>query len=134
MRRWMGLVAAALGVAFVGHAHAAALKGDCPDGYVVKAGFNTDFPHKGMKRAFVVYPPQAAKTGAKGPAPVFVPMTGSVESTMDNLTVARSGATSLMAAQGFLVIGPVRECARQDPNVKGGACKLGRFTDHYPQG
>lgn len=118
MRWWMGLVAAASSVAFVGQAQAAALKGDCPGSYVVKPGLNTDFPHKGMKRAFVVYPPQ----GLKGPAPVFAPLTGSVESTMDNLTVARSGATSLMAGQGFLVIGPVRECAKQDANLKGGIC------------
>ncbi len=100
------------------HAESAVLKGDCPDGYVVKAGLNTDFPHKGEKRAFLVYPPE----GAKGPAPVFVPLTGSVESTMDNLTVARSGATALMAKQGFLVIGPVRHCADQDANLKAGVC------------
>ena len=41
---------------------------------------------------------------------------------MDNLTVPRSGATSLMAKQGFLVIGPVRACANQDPNLKAGVC------------
>src|SRR5258706_11823402 len=114
MRRWIALVVAAVSMGLVGQAQAAALKGDCPDGYVIKAGLNTDFPHKGMKRAFVVYPPQ----GVKGPAPVFVPLTGSVESTMDNLTAARSGATSLMAAQAFLVIGPVAECAKRDPNLK----------------
>ena len=86
-----------------------------PDNYVVHAGLNTDFPHAGDKRAFMVYPPE----GVSGPAPVFVPLTGSVESTMDNLTVPRSGATSLMAKQGFLVIGPVRACADQNPNLKG---------------
>src|SRR5579859_3199380 len=118
MRQWIGLFAAGLAWALAGSANAAALKGDCPDGYVVHAGLNTDFPHAGVKRAFLVYPPE----GASGPAPVFVPLTGSVESTMDNLTVPRSGATSLMAKQGFLVIGPVRECADQDPNLKAGAC------------
>ena len=86
-----------------------------PESYVVKAGLNTDFPHAGEKRAFMVYPAE----GASGPAPVFVPLTGSVESTMDNLTVARSGATSLMAKQGFLVIGPVRACAKQDRQPQG---------------
>ena len=118
MRGWIGLFAATLGFALAGQSAAATLKGDCPDGYAVKAGLNTDFPHGGSKRAFVVYPPE----GVKGPAPVFVPLTGSVESTLDNLTVPRSGATSLMAAQGFLVIGPVRECADQDPNLKAGVC------------
>src|SRR3569623_1532155 len=118
MRRWIGGMAAALALLAGGQVSAAALKGECPDGYVVRPGLNTDFPREGVKRAFVVYPAQ----GARGPAPVFVPLTGSVESTLDNLTVARSGATSLMAAHGFLVIGPVRECADQDPNLKAGAC------------
>ena len=118
MRQWMGLLAAAVSLAFAGHSTAATLKGDCPDGYVVKAGLNIDFPHKGAKRAFLVYPPE----GVSGPAPVFVPLTGSVESTLDNLTVARSGATSMMAKQGFLIVGPVRECADQNPNLKAGVC------------
>jgi poly(3-hydroxybutyrate) depolymerase len=91
---------------------------ECPDGYEVKAGLNTDFPHKGQKRAFVVYPPE----NAEGPAPVWVPMTGTVESTMDNLTVQRSGANALLAKHGYMVIGPVRQCANQDPNARPAAC------------
>jgi poly(3-hydroxybutyrate) depolymerase len=94
----------------------------CPAGYDVKAGLNTDFPFEGEKRAFVVYPPENAPEDAKGPAPVWVPLTGSVESTNANLTVPRSGANSLMAKQGFMVIGPVRACANQDPNLGGGVC------------
>jgi poly(3-hydroxybutyrate) depolymerase len=100
-------------------AHAAPkVKWECPDGYQVKAGLNLDFPFEGEKRAFVVYPPT---TGA-GPAPVWVPLTGSVESTNANLTVGRSGANSLMAEKGFVVIGPVRACANQDPTLGGGVC------------
>ena len=118
MRRLIGAMAATLGLLAAGPSAAAALKGECPDNYVVKAGLNTDFPHMGAKRAFIVYPAE----GVTGPAPVFVPLTGSVESTLDNLTAPRSGATSLMAKQGFLVIGPVRECANQDPGLKGGVC------------
>lgn len=120
MRKWIGLLAAVAGLSLVWSVPSAAatLKGECPENYVVKAGLNTDFPHKGAKRAFVVYPPE----GVTVPAPVFVPLTGSVESTMDNLTVPRSGATSLMAKQGFLVIGPVRECANQDASLRGGVC------------
>lgn len=120
MRHGVGPLAAALVLASASAsaAAAAALKGDCPDGYVVKAGLNADFPHAGARRAFLVYPPE----GVTGPAPVFVPLTGSVESTLDNLTVPRSGATSLMAKQGFLVIGPVRECANQDPSLRAGVC------------
>jgi poly(3-hydroxybutyrate) depolymerase len=90
----------------------------CPAGYEVKAGLNVDFPFEGEKRAFVVYPPAEAH----GPAPVWVPLTGSVESTNANLTVARSGANSLMAREGFMVIGPVRACANQDVNLGGGVC------------
>lgn len=91
---------------------------ECPDGYEVKAGLNTDFPHKGQKRAFVVYPPE----NADGPAPVWVPMTGTVESTTDNLTVQRSGANALLAKHGYMVIGPVRQCANQDPDARPAAC------------
>jgi poly(3-hydroxybutyrate) depolymerase len=116
-----GLAVAVLvaSLALAGAAGAAALKGECPDNYVVKPGLNTDFPSDGQKRAFVVYPPQGA---AKGLAPLWVPLTGSVESTMDNLTVPRSGANALMAKQGFMVVGPVRQCANQDPNLRAGAC------------
>jgi hypothetical protein len=90
----------------------------CPSNYAVKSGLNTDFPHKGMKRAFFVYPPADLSKAA----PVWVPLTGSVESTIDNLTVARSGANALMAEKGFMVIGPVRACAKQDPSLRGGLC------------
>lgn len=95
-----------------------ALKGDCPDGYQIKPGLNVDFPHAGEKRAFFVYPP----SDTSKPVPVWVPLTGSVESTVANLTVPRSGANSLMAQQGFMVIGPVRACADQDPTLGGGVC------------
>lgn len=91
---------------------------ECPDGFAPKAGLNTNFPHEGMMRAFVVTPAK----GAAGQAPVWVPLTGTVESTNANLTVPRSGANALMAAQGFTVIGPVRQCAGQDPNVGRGPC------------
>jgi poly(3-hydroxybutyrate) depolymerase len=95
-----------------------ALEGSCPGNYRVKPGLNVDFPIDGAKRAFVVVPP-AARTR---PAPVWVPLTGTVESTNDNLHVARSGANALMAEQGFMVIGPVRECANQDPDLRAGPC------------
>lgn len=119
MQTFLGLLATAVALALAHAASAAALKGECPDGYVVKAGLNRDFPFEGMKRAFVVYPPEG---GSTSPAPLWVPLTGSVESTMDNLTVPRSGANSLMAKQGFMVVGPVRQCADQDPNLRAGAC------------
>lgn len=96
----------------------AAMKGECPSNYEVKAGLNVDFPHEGMKRAFIVNPP----ADLSKPAPVWVPLTGSVESTNANLTVARSGANALMAQQGFMVIGPVRACANQDPTLGPGTC------------
>ena len=38
----------------------------CPDGFAPKEGLNTNFPHEGMMRAFVVVPAK----GATGPAPV----------------------------------------------------------------
>ncbi|MGO9934216.1 MAG: prolyl oligopeptidase family serine peptidase [Steroidobacteraceae bacterium] len=95
-----------------------ALSGTCPAGYQVKAGLNVDFPSDGKLRAFVVAPP--ANLGK--PVPVWVSLTGSVESTNDNLHVARSGANALLADSGFMVIGPVRECANQDPDLRAGVC------------
>lgn len=84
----------------------------CPAGFEVKEGLNTGFMHKGLERAFVVHPPQ----NTAGLAPVWVPLTGTVESTNANLTVPRSGANALLAEHGFMVIGPVRACANQDPD------------------
>ena len=91
---------------------------ECPDGYQVKEGLNTDFPHKGEMRAFIVVPP----VGAKGAAPVWVPLTGTVESTRANLNAPRSGANALMARKGFMVLGPVRLCSDQKPDDASQAC------------
>jgi poly(3-hydroxybutyrate) depolymerase len=97
---------------------AAARTWECPKGFAVHEGLNRDFPWEGDKRAFVVVPPK----GRSGAAPVWVPLTGSVESTDDNLFVQRSGANSKLADHGFMVIGPVRLCAGQDPDLRAGAC------------
>ena len=94
------------------------LTGECPGDYQVKAGLNVGFPIDGKMRAFVVVPPAKIEK----PVPVWVPLTGTVESTNDNLHVARSGANALLADEGFMVIGPVRECANQDPDLRAGAC------------
>jgi poly(3-hydroxybutyrate) depolymerase len=110
---WLAL---AVSVATAGEA--GAVTWSCPAGYHVHAGLNTDFPLDGAKRAFVVAPPK----DAQGPAPVWVPLTGSVESTNDNLYVARSGANARLADHGFMVIGPVRACANQDPALEAGVC------------
>ncbi|WP_428492407.1 hypothetical protein [Rhodopila sp.] len=90
----------------------------CPAGYQVHAGLNTDFPSDGVKRAFIVVPPKPSDR----PAPVWVPMTGSVESTDDNLYVERSGANAKLADHGFMVIGPIRACADQDARLRAGVC------------
>ncbi|MEQ1783541.1 MAG: prolyl oligopeptidase family serine peptidase [Hyphomonadaceae bacterium] len=85
----------------------------CPEGFTPHAGLNVGFPSDGMKRAFVIVPAK----GVSGPAPVWVPLTGTVESTNANLNVARSGANGLMADKGFTVIAPVRQCADQNPDI-----------------
>jgi len=95
-----------------------ATKYECPEGYQVKAGLNTDFPHKGEMRAFVVVPP----TDTSKAAPVWVPLTGTVESTNANLNVPRSGANARLAQAGFMVIGPVRNCSKQNPDDATLAC------------
>jgi poly(3-hydroxybutyrate) depolymerase len=99
-------------------ATAAKLAGVCPDRYQVKVGLNVDFPSDGRMRAFFVYAP----ADLSRPVPVWVPLTGSVESTNDNLHAPRSGANALMAAKGFMVLGPVRDCAAQDPALSAGVC------------
>lgn len=91
---------------------------DCPDGFEPKEGLNTGFPHEGMMRAFIVVPPR----GSQGPAPVWVPLSGTVESANANLFVERSGANARLADHGFMVIGPVRQCAGQDPDVGFAPC------------
>jgi poly(3-hydroxybutyrate) depolymerase len=97
---------------------AGALAGECPGGYQVTSGLNTNFPSDGKMRAFIVAPP----ANIIKPLPVWVPLTGSVESTNDNLHTARSGANAFLADKGFMVIGPVRECANQDPDLGAGIC------------
>jgi poly(3-hydroxybutyrate) depolymerase len=109
---------AAASICMAGAADIKRLAGECPADYRVKPGLNVDFPIDGTKRAFVVVPP----TNTGKPSPVWVPLTGTVESTNDNLHVARSGANALMAESGFMVIGPVRECANQDADLRAGAC------------
>lgn len=89
-----------------------ALKGECPAGFQIKEGLNTGFTHEGMQRAFVVYPP----VGGSGPAPVWVPLTGTIESTNQNLTRPQSGNNSELAKSGYLVLGPVRQCSNQNPD------------------
>lgn len=108
-------MAAALGA---GRADARRADWVCPPGYAVKAGLNIDFPSDGKRRAFIVVPPENAARRV----PVWVPLTGTVESTDANLHVARSGANAEMAKRGFMVIGPVRDCAVQNPKLSAGAC------------
>lgn len=106
-----------LGMAIAAPAMAATTY-ECPDGYQVHAGLNVDFPHRGEKRAFVVVPP----ADLSRPLPVWVPLTGTVESTNANLNVPRSGANARLAQAGFLVVGPVRNCAKQNPDDASLAC------------
>jgi hypothetical protein len=110
-------LAACLSVAAAAPAFAATTYA-CPDSYQVKPGLNIDFPHKGEKRAFVLVLPKDLSQ----PLPVWVPLTGTVESTNANLNVPRSGANARLADAGFLVIGPVRKCSEQDPDGSGPVC------------
>lgn len=91
---------------------------DCPPGFTPKPGLNRDFPADGRSRAFIVVPPKQAG----GPAPVWVPMSGTVEAANWNLHVPRSGNNAKLADAGFMVIEPIRECADQDPDLAAGAC------------
>ncbi len=90
----------------------------CPDGFEVKEGLNTHFTSDGLQRAFVVIPPK----NVDGPAPVWVPLSGTVESANANLYVDGSGANAKLAEHGYMVIGPVRQCAEQDPDIGFAQC------------
>ena len=97
------------------------LAGSCPAGFTPRVGVNQGFMHNGVARGFVLGAPANLST----PRPVFVSLTGSVESTNENLNAR--GGTLALTNNGFLVIGPVRRCAGQDPNgsgtgVNGGTC------------
>ena len=111
-------IGAAFGLAVASVPAQAREKWNCPEGFTIKAGLNTGFASDGKPRAFVVIPPQ----NGKGPAPVWVPLTGTVESTNWNLNVLRSGNNAKLAEAGFMVIAPVRQCAEQDPALAAGVC------------
>ena len=95
---------------------------ECPKGYVPKPGLNAGFPSDGLNRAFVVVPPKGEASAAPAPAPVWVPMVGTVEATNWNLYRLPNGDNAKLSDAGFMVIAPVRECANQDPNLAAGAC------------
>ena len=99
----------------------------CPDGYQVKEGLNTGFPSRGMMRAFIVVPPKSTS----GPAPVWVPTSGTVESANANLFTERSGNNAKLAEHGFMVIGPIRQCAGQNPDTGFKECD-GPGSDGWP--
>jgi hypothetical protein len=94
------------------------LEGVCPEDYKIEVGFNRDFPSAGLMRAFYVIPPPDATK----PMAVWVPLTGTEESTQQNLEVQRSGNNRAVAEGGYMVLGPVRICANQDPMVTNQAC------------
>lgn len=95
---------------------------ECPDDFVPKPGVNTAFPTPTGMRSFSLNLPADTST----PRPVWVPLTGSVESTNENLD-ARGGNRKLTAS-GAIVIGPVRRCAGSVDGAgtsdNGGACNM----------
>ncbi len=111
-----GLIAA-LGVIASSTAVARA-RGDCPEGFVPRAGLNKNFLSDGKNRAFIVVPP----TKPQRTAPVWVPMVGTVEAANWNLYAPRSGNNAKLAEAGFMVIEPIRDCADQDPALAAGRC------------
>jgi poly(3-hydroxybutyrate) depolymerase len=94
------------------------LEGSCPADYKVEPGLNTDFPSAGLMRAFYLVPPSDTTT----PMPVWVPLTGTQESTQQNMEVLRSGNNQALAEYGYMVLGPVRICANQDPTLTSAGC------------
>ena len=115
-RAWLAIACAVALTA--GSQAAVAAPSDCPKGFKPQVGLNTDFKIEGKARAFVVVPPKPSRNAL----PVWVPMTGTVESSNANLRVARSGNNAKLADAGFMVISPIRDCAAQDPDLGAGRC------------
>lgn len=83
-----------------------ALAGMCPTGFAKpKMGENVGFPHDNVMRQFMVFLPEDMST----PRPVFVALTGTVESTQA-FTVTNSGLSEL-TQKGWVVLAPVRACS-----------------------
>jgi hypothetical protein len=96
--------------AMPGPAESSELAGECPEGFMPKEGENTGFPDPSGMRQFVVVPPSAPSPGGMdAPYPLFISLTGTVESTNQNLT--NRGNTSKLAEKGWIVVGPVRQCS-----------------------
>lgn len=95
---------------------------ECPGNFVPTPGVNTAFPTPTGMRSFSLNLPTDTST----PRPVWVPLTGSVESTNENLD-ARGGNRKLTGS-GAIVIGPVRRCAGSvdggGTSENGGACNM----------
>jgi hypothetical protein len=82
------------------------LEGMCPAGFAKpQMGENVDFPHNDVMRQFLVFLPEDMST----PRPVFVALTGTVEST-EGFTVTNSGLSEL-TQKGWVVLAPVRACS-----------------------
>ena len=105
-RRLVAIIAASISMSLVTPAKAEDFW-ECPEGYAPKEGLNTDFPADGLKRAFVVIAPKQSKD--PDGAPVWAPMTGTVEATEWNLHVVRSGNNAALADAGFMVVAPIRQ-------------------------
>jgi hypothetical protein len=106
-----------------GEVGARAWEPSCPGTFVPTPGVNTGFPTPTGMRSFSLNLPADLAT----PRPVWVPLTGSVESTNENLD-ARGGNRKL-TANGYIVIGPVRKCAvtvdGAGTSANGGTCNTG---------
>ncbi len=97
------------------------LPGTCPAGFPstlitggqTSAGQPNIMSFGGVNRGFTVNIPADTST----PRPVWVPLTGSVESTNENLDTR--GGNRVMTSEGFIVIGPVRKCAGTSPTAAG---------------
>lgn len=92
-----------------------ALEGECPAGFEPKEGDNVNFADPSGMRQFVVKVPSANEA----PAPLFVSLTGTVESTNANL--GARGNTQALTEKGWVVLGPVRRCSTS-PDDSGSAC------------
>ncbi len=85
------------------------LEGACPTGFSPAVGQNDGFPSGGVGRRFHALAPEAPSEGV----PVFVSLTGTVQSELD---FARQAALDQLPAAGWLVLAPVRTCSQNGTN------------------
>lgn len=95
-----------------GGAAATGWEPSCPAGFVPQAGLNTGFMSDSKGRQFHLLLP----ADTSSPRPLFVALTGTVQSETDFLKQSR---LDQLTKTGWIVMAPVRSCSQEQRNCNG---------------